>query len=688
MNKRGLLKAAPFLASFILFLVAVPEYATSRTQLNTSVQEDNPDSLPDNMCYLVGDATHRSCCNISWFTQGASDYVAARSDNRNGGIASGPIDVPVSSNNPKLRACRYVDNIAPASIQTSYFIPFRSPIEWSAFLTNPPENIRLVPCARPATYVLEPDSRCVSPSPAPTDASAMAQLDYARFGTRLSFVAAYNCAGNMMETVQTSFNAATPSPDGEIHPDPGWRQDISTTRYDTGECGSAHGVAVDTAPTANLCIGNNIVASTVAGGSEGPWSWTCTMNGTNTTASITCNAPTAKAECGAAAGVVASTKPTQNLCAGGSATEVTGSGPWKWDCISSEKQVSCTAPSSLNATCGAANGAPVYTAPTTDLCDGGTASAVSSGPPWKWTCTAGTLQANCEAPPGGWCGSISRQTVYEQPVNNLCRYGTARDMAYRIENNTSLWSWKCYNLEKYDSCIAGNSATCGWGAHIKPSDTGPSGSLCYVGSGSTVVDKGSYFEWTCVAQDKSSQVSCSVAKPQTVSCGTSGGGVFTNMPTTELCQSGATASAVEGSGPWTWTCTSGATSIPCSASKSYTVACGSADGKITTSQPTQGLCVSPSYDENMVKIAQGNGQWVFKWNCTDGTHSVTCSAPKCECAMCGTAAGIPSTTAPTKNLCGIGTLLAPGVIGEALQWTWYCDDSATNSKHICHAPKN
>jgi hypothetical protein len=52
-----------------------------------------------------------------------------------------------------------------------------------------------------------------------------------------------------------------------------------------------------------------------------------------------------------------------------------------------------------NGACGAANGAPFTAAPTTNLCSAGTASAVSGSGPWSWSCAGlnGGTTASCSA---------------------------------------------------------------------------------------------------------------------------------------------------------------------------------------------------------------------------------------------------------------------------------------------------
>jgi len=61
----------------------------------------------------------------------------------------------------------------------------------------------------------------------------------------------------------------------------------------------------------------------------------------------------------------------------------------------------------VNGACGSANGVSVYSAPAANLCSAGTASAVSGSGPWAWTCAGlyGGTNASCSASKkvdGGW----------------------------------------------------------------------------------------------------------------------------------------------------------------------------------------------------------------------------------------------------------------------------------------------
>src|SRR5579863_4673684 len=169
-----------------------------------------------------------------------------------------------------------------------------------------------------------------------------------------------------------------------------------------GACGSSNGATASAKPTANLCTAGT--ASAVAG--SGPWSWSCA--GSNGGSTATCSdklASTAvNGACGSSNGATASAKPTANLCTAGTASAVAGSGPWSWSCAGSGGGTNATcsdklASTAVNGACGASNGASLSSAPTANLCTAGTASAVSGAGPWSWSCGGanGGSTATCVA---------------------------------------------------------------------------------------------------------------------------------------------------------------------------------------------------------------------------------------------------------------------------------------------------
>jgi len=109
--------------------------------------------------------------------------------------------------------------------------------------------------------------------------------------------------------------------------------------------------------------------------------------------------------CGSSNGADFTSAPTANLCSAGTATAVTGSGPWTWSCVGGNggTTATCSAldpPRPVNGQCGPANGVTTSAAPTSGLCSAGAASSVTGSGPWTWTCAGsnGGAAATCSAP--------------------------------------------------------------------------------------------------------------------------------------------------------------------------------------------------------------------------------------------------------------------------------------------------
>jgi hypothetical protein len=109
-------------------------------------------------------------------------------------------------------------------------------------------------------------------------------------------------------------------------------------------------------------------------------------------------------DCGSAAGVTVTSAPTSDLCAAGTPGAVIGAGPWSWSCNGADGGTSawCSAPPPVvDGTCGSVNGQTVTTKPTTGLCDTGEAILMSGNGPWSWWCdgSGGGQAERCTAYP-------------------------------------------------------------------------------------------------------------------------------------------------------------------------------------------------------------------------------------------------------------------------------------------------
>ncbi|MFA5296278.1 MAG: DUF2341 domain-containing protein [Methanoregulaceae archaeon] len=150
-----------------------------------------------------------------------------------------------------------------------------------------------------------------------------------------------------------------------------------------GTCGSSNNGNFSTVPSSNLCSAGT--ASAVSG--TGPWTWTCTGSGGGTTANCSAN-KIVNGVCGSSHGGAFSTAPSSNLCSAGTASAVSGTGPWTWTCTGAYTgtTANCSAYVIADGACGSSNNGTFQVAPSTNLCSAGIASAVSGAGPWTWTC--------------------------------------------------------------------------------------------------------------------------------------------------------------------------------------------------------------------------------------------------------------------------------------------------------------
>jgi len=127
-------------------------------------------------------------------------------------------------------------------------------------------------------------------------------------------------------------------------------------------------------------------------------------------------------------------------------------------------------PAPIDGTCGSANGGSFWTAPATNLCSTGTATSLSGTGPWTWSCTGlyGGSMAHCSAnirtmvslpwlqllltqPVNGTCGSANGGIFGTAPTTNLCSTGTVSGFSVRLPTG---WSWSCTGSD------GGSNANC------------------------------------------------------------------------------------------------------------------------------------------------------------------------------------------------------------------------------------
>jgi hypothetical protein len=176
------------------------------------------------------------------------------------------------------------------------------------------------------------------------------------------------------------------------------------------------------------------------------------------------------------------------LCAAGTEVGTTGTGPWSWDCVGRNggSTAHCAqgllVPTITDGVCGFANGTAQTSAPSgSALCAAGTASVVTGTGPWSWQCQGqnGGATAACSAalftngvPVTGVCGPASGTTIPDQPNANLCASGWVESAPTYTGGG---WTWICSGSNGGASsslCSAGECTACA-GSVTAPQATAP-----------------------------------------------------------------------------------------------------------------------------------------------------------------------------------------------------------------------
>jgi len=367
-----------------------------------------------------------------------------------------------------------------------------------------------------------------------------------------------------------------------------------------GSCGSDNGSTFDTAPTSQLCGSGS--ASSVSG--SGPWSWSC--QGSNGGSTAQCSAQKKAAA------------PTQ--CADGIDNDGDGvTDLADTDCTNANDDTeSGTTP--LNGQCGTANTTTAASIPpSTDLCTNGTVqNQITAGDKFTWNCQGanGGTADSCQmtlttvTPINGQCGSSDGQTVTTAPTTNLCNTGSPTSLS-----GAGPWSWSC------NGSGGGTNSSCSAQKTVAPT-------------------------------------------PVNGQCGSSDGQTVTTAPTTNLCNTGSP-TGVSGDGPWSWSCngTGGGTNISCVAQKTVAASpnCGIDHGQTLTGPPQNDLCangLTPA-DET------GSGPWL--WTCRDGGGELVAT---CRAEREGDTGDTQGVCGATVNSCDVGDFIDTD--DSSTQHLWGC----------------
>jgi len=390
------------------------------------------------------------------------------------------------------------------------------------------------------------------------------------------------------------------------------------------------------------------------------------------------------------------------LCGSGSEFQnLTGTGPWSWECYGTLSTATCTAPllTVTDGVCGPTSGTSVVSAPTLNLCAEGSAGAVvpnATNSVWSWMCSGldGGTNALCQAfnaNPAGTCGVANGTTVFTAPSmpSELCAPG---DTASAVTVSGGTWTWTCSGPGggPIVACGANNANPTG----ICGSDNGqtlnsPPVNLCAGGTPSVVVNHaGLFWTWACSQIGGGATANCEAFNAGAPVCGPANGTTLASAPpVTALCTSGTPGSYVTTANSWTWVCSNGAVSISCSANNAVAPingACGGAAGIPVLTAPTTGLCGTGT-----ASAVSGSGPW--NWTCSglNGGATAPCSAPLMASfnGTCGPSNGTTVPNAPDVNLCDTGT---PSAVTGTGPWNWTCTGGgggvpASCSADLCNA---
>ena len=506
-----------------------------------------------------------------------------------------------------------------------------------------------------------------------------------------------------------------------------------------GACGTADGGSTLSAPSSNLCTAGS--ASIVTG--SGPYSWTCVGAFGGTTASCSshrsCDAETLSwdASCSASRtsqphGFSASLTNTATGYSG-AATTSCSEGSWGLSGTSCDAVV--------NGACGTADGGSTLSAPASSLCSAGSASTVTGSGPYSWTCVGafGGTTASC-----GSHRSCATQTLSWDTSCSASRTSQAHGFSASLTNTATGYSgaattscsegvWSL-SATSCDAVVNGACGTADGGSTL----SAPSSNLCTAGSASTMTGSGP-FSWTCVGAFGGTTASCSSHRScatQTLSwdtscsasrtsqahgfsasltntaagysgaattscsegawslsgtscdavvngaCGTADGGSTLSAPSSNLCSAGS-ASSVTGSGPYSWTCVGafGGTTASCSSHRSCATQTLSWQTSCSASRSsrTHGFIgalsnTAPGYSGSATSTCD-EGSWVLT-----GT-----SCQQVINATCGSAANGSTAVAPTAHLCATGT---PGPVGGSGPYGWLCYGSGGGSTTGCQSNRS
>lgn len=408
-----------------------------------------------------------------------------------------------------------------------------------------------------------------------------------------------------------------------------------------GTCGSSNGATLTDTTSANLCSTGSV--SVVTG--TGPWNWSCSGLNGGATANCSANIQTYSITFASGGNGTLTGSTSQSVNHGSNTTVVTavpttgyhftnwtGTGGFVTTSANPLTISNVTSAMAItanfiadpgNGNCGSSNGVTVTTAPTTNLCSTGTASAITGNWPWSWSCSGlnGGITVSCSA-------NIQTYSVTFASSGNGTMTGNTSQTINHGSNTTAVTAVpaKGYHFTNWT----------GTGGFVSTS-TSP---LTINNVTATMAITANF-----------------AADPVNGACGSSNGGTFTAAPTLTLCNSG-TASTVTGSGPWAWTCagSNGGSPASCTASiQAYAVTFSAGSNGSITGSTSQ--TVNHGGSSSPVTAVPAAGFTFINWTGTNGFAATTANPVTLGSVAGSTAitANFADTTAPTITAFSVPT---------------------------------
>ncbi|MEI6650919.1 MAG: thrombospondin type-1 domain-containing protein, partial [Candidatus Moraniibacteriota bacterium] len=289
-------------------------------------------------------------------------------------------------------------------------------------------------------------------------------------------------------------------------------------------------------------------------------------------------------------------------------------------CSGSASQTCNTQGCPVNGNCGSANGTSVSSAPSTNLCSSGTASSVTGTGPFSWTCAGqnGGSSAGCSAPITPTLSFTTTTNVVAWKNGSIVSPATLSWSATSVTGCTASNGWSGAKAASGSLSVSPSAAS----TTYVLSCSGPGGT---VSKSVTITTTTTYdpptFTFIYASPDKVTSGtsttlwwSTNYASTCTASGGWSGSqltsGTFSvtpvNVPTT-----------------YTLKCDGAGGSVTQSVTVNLNGACGSDNGVAVSVAPSLNLCSSGT-----ASVVTGTGPWA--WNCNGigaSTTNVACSAP-------------------------------------------------------------